>query len=74
MVQIVIGLLLWGAALVLQSNANLSAQYTFERHPEYVVFGGLMLIGAVLFFLVGLKQYFLKEIIDELKKLSASKG
>lgn len=70
---IVVGLILSAVGLILQGNANLSAQYAFERHPEFIVIGSLLQIAAVFFVLVGMKKYFLKDILDELKKLSAPK-
>lgn len=72
--MIVIGLILSGVGLIVQGNANLSAQFAFERHPEFIIIGSLLQIAAVLFVLVGMKRYFLKDILDELKKLSAPKS
>lgn len=74
MVQIVISVILAAVGIVLQLNANMDAKYSFERHEGYIVIGLLMQIAAVFFGLIGLKRYFLKDIIDELKKLSAPKG
>lgn len=74
MLLIIIGLVLSGGGILLQANANMGASMEFLRHPNYIVMGSLLQIAAVFFVLVGMKQYFLKDIIDELKKLSAPKG
>lgn len=74
MFLIIIGLILSGAGILVQANANLGASSEYLRHSEYLVYGSLLQIAAVFFVLVGLKRYFLQDIIAELKKLSAPKG
>lgn len=70
MPQIVISIILFFAGSVLELNSNLGAEYSFQRHPEFIAFGLALQFAAVILFMVGLKRYFLSEILAALKDLA----